>query len=423
MERAGPLVVRCRSLKRTLKARRVTAAAGAVAAVLLGAFAAWSYQACAVYEPSLLAVADTGATNGNDGAIDSGFVCDHATWPPRPDLSDAGVAGGDFTVVAAFNMIDIGLSADVDAAVPPFGYDLDGVCTCPGLPSCAAQAGAQGKAQQNCDGPGGRDNTSIQLFRTLGAAASTGASQIDQGLMAGQYGLLVVINGYNGQQNDSNVTVDFYVSNGLERDADGGIPTPQLNGNDLWTIDPNSVSGAGATPLYSDDTAYVTQGTLVSRGMPRAIPIAFGDRSFLGGATMLLSGAVIVGQIQSYSVSGDGGTVFAYALTGGTIAGRWATTDLLSTLATIPDSAHDGGFVCGNDSFTYNVIKTVVCQSADISQTPSNDNSSPQLAPCDAISVGLQFAAVPAKLGQVFGVAPAPAGCGTGDVPFRDKCN
>ena len=128
--------------------------------------------------------------------------------------------------------------------------------------------------------------------------------------MAGQYGLLVVINGYNGEQNDSNVTVDFYVSNGLQRDADGGLPTPNFDGNDHWTIDPSSVSGAGLTPrAYSDDTAYVTNGSVVSVGMPKAIPIAFGDRSFLGGATMLLSGAVIVGQIVPYSVSGDGGSV------------------------------------------------------------------------------------------------------------------
>lgn len=152
--------------------------------------------------------------------------------------------------------------------------------------------------------------------------------------------------------------------------------------------------------------------------MAKAIPIAFGDQSFLGGATMLVSGAVIVGQLMPYVVGDGGRTVFSYALRSGTIAGRWGSADLLSTLATIPDSAHDGGFVCGNDSFTYNVIKTVVCGNADISQSRSNDNSTPQLAPCDAISVGLQFTAVPAQLGQVFGVAPAPAGCGTGDVPL-----
>src|ERR1019366_4299057 len=72
----------------------------------------------------------------------------------------------------------------------------------------------------------GRDNTDIDLFRGLGGAASTGTAQIDDGLQSGQYGLLLVIDGYNGMADDENVTVSYYVSNGVNRTADGGIPTP-----------------------------------------------------------------------------------------------------------------------------------------------------------------------------------------------------
>jgi hypothetical protein len=398
-------------LNRTSKARSGLSPLGLAAAVLLAAIGASSYEACSVYDSSLLAGFDAQGASGDGAGGDGG--CVHAEPPARPPETDAATTAS-FTVVAAFKTIDIGLSAQPDAGIPPFGYDLDKVCTCPGPPSCQQQMGAP----ETCDDDGGRDNTDIGLFRVLGAAASTGTSQIDQGLSQGQYGLLLVVNNYNGLANDSNVTVDFYVSNGLEPGIDGGPQTPLFNGSDRWTRDHNSVAGDQG-PVYTDDAAYVSDYFVVSQ-MPKAIPIAFGDRSFLGGATMILNGALIVGQLVQVSV-GDAG-LFGYAMNGGTIAGRWSTRDLLATLATIPDSQNDaGGFLCGS-SISYQIIKTVVCQTADISESSSNDNK-PVLAPCDAISVGLQFTAVPAQLGEVTEVPAAPAGCGDGGVPFSDKCS
>jgi hypothetical protein len=375
----------------------------------MAGFGACTYEACSVYDSSLLAGFDAQAAGDNATAGDGG--CMHAEPPARPTESDAGITDS-FQVVAAFKTIDIGLSVQLDAGIPPFGYDLDKVCTCPGPPSCQQQK----NAAETCDDDAGRDNTDIGLFRVLGAAASTGTSQIDQGLNQGQYGLLLVVNNYNGQENDSNVTVDFYVSNGLEPGPDGGPQTPLLNGSDRWTRDHNSVA-SDQGPVYSDDAAYVSNYFVVSQ-MPKAIPIAFGDRSFLGGATMILNGALIVGHLDAVNV-GDAG-LFGFAMKGGTIAGRWSTTDLLATLATIPDG--DGGsFLCGS-SVSYQLIKTVVCQSADISESASNDNK-PILAPCDAISVGLQFTAGPAQLGEVTEVPAAPAGCGDAGIPFSDKCS
>jgi hypothetical protein len=383
-----------------------------LAATLIVGGLGTSYAACMIYSSSLLVPLDSG-----QGASEASSGCEHARPPDRPVASDEG--GGPFKVVAAFRTIDIGLGANAPdgaaAPVPPFGYDLDGVCTCPGPPSCAQAKGAP----ESCDDDAGRDHTAIDLFRYLGAAASTGTSQIDQGLSAGQYGILLVINNYNGQQDDSSVTVDFYVSNGLDRSPDGGIAMPLFDGTDQWTIDPGSLSGS--QPVYSDDQAYVSSGSVVAH-MSKPIPIAFGDRSFLGGATMLLSGAVIVGELQPYPLgdaNASGGVTFGYSLTGGTIAGRWGTGDLLSTLATIPSSG--GGFLCGPDSVPYSLIKATACGSADISKSAANDNASP-LAPCDAVSVGLQFTAVPAQLGDVLAVPAAPAGCADGNNPFTDSC-
>jgi hypothetical protein len=413
LERSRPLVVRYLRLIRTSRARAVAGAIGVTVAVLGGA--SW-YQACSVYNASLLGSANVDSLDG-DLAGDGGIACIGAVPPSGPQNGEGG-GGGNLQVVAAFRTIDIGVTGGLDASVPPFGYNLDKDCTCPGPPSCVNHY--KGAPAETCDDEAGRDNTDIQLFRLLGGTASTGTSQIDQGLTSGQYSLLLVINNYNGQSDDSLVTVDFYVSNGLNRTADGGIPTPQFNGNDLWTIDPGSLSGG--QPAFTDDQAYVSGGTLVAH--MTQLPIAFGARSFLGGATMQLLDAVIVGQLAGYNI--DGGPLVGFALVGGTIAGRWPTAKILSTLATIP--VDGGGFLCGSSSsaytvFDYNVIKTVVCQNADISKNISTDNQVP-LAPCDAISVGMQFTAVPAQLGEVLPVPPAPSGCeDDAGNPWSDTCS
>lgn len=387
--------------------RWIGVGAGALSALAAGLVVA-SYPGCAVYDTSLLASADGGTSSQAD------YVCHSAVWPDRPP-SDDNDGGGNFTVVAAFNTIDIGLSAAPEAGVPPYGYDLDGVCTCPGPPSCQQIKGAT----ESCDDDAGRDHTAIELFSTLRSAASTGTAQIDEGLSAGQYSLLLVINGYNGQPDDSHVVVDFYVSNGLERDEDGGIPVPQFNGQDRWTIDPSTINGT--MPIFEDDTAYVSGGLVVAK-LPGQVPIVFGDRSFLGGARMFLSGTIVVGSLSPYQLESEAGTAFGYALTKGTIAGRWPTSSLLATLATIPDTTtKDGGYLCGN-SFAYTLIKEAVCYSADISQSELNDNQQPSLAPCDAVSVGLQFTAVPAQLGSVLAEPPAPAGCEINGMPWTDHC-
>jgi hypothetical protein len=400
--------------------RKGVSLAGLAAVVVVGAIAASSYQACSVYDASLLVGPDSSAVVAPEASGDANGDggCVGAVPPSRPAPTPDDDAASQITVVAAFNTIDIGLT-ELDASVPPFGYNLDEQCTCPGPPSCAQQA----KAPETCDDPdsGGRDNSDIKLFRLFGMTATSGTMQIDQQLSMGQYGLLLVVNNYNGQPDDSNVTVDFYVSDGLARDDAGLIPRPKLDGQDMWTRDVNSISPSN-TALYSDDTAYVSNSVVVAHF--GKIPITFGDRSFLGGATMKLSSAVIVGQLTAYSEGDSGSAPFGFALKGGTIAGRWSTTDLLSTLATIPDTTSDastGGFLCG-DSGAYQIIKIVVCQTADISSNVTNDNNTP-LAPCDAISVGLQFTALPAQLGPVIAVPPAPAGCADSNGTFTDKCS
>jgi hypothetical protein len=429
MEHFSLLVVRCLRLIRTSNVRRGLAGIAIAIASALAVLGA-SFEACSVYDTSLLLPALPESSTPAEAATDPN-ACRHVGPPGRPDAGDAD-GGSLLEVIAAFKTIDIGLTADASAPRPPYGYDLDNVCTCPGPPSCVQEQGAPTTCDDDAGGNTGIDNTDIDLFRGLGGAASTGTAQIDDGLQAGQYGLLLAIDNYNGLADDANVTVSFYVSNGINRNPlDGGMTPPDFSsGNDLWTIDPNSLvvkpQDAGAVPscahlsgstcqsIYSDDQAYVSDFVVVAHF--NQLMVAFGDRSFLGGATMQLSSAIVVGKLDEVELP----TGFSYELTSGTIAGRWPTKALLGTLATIPDTTMEGGFLCGEDKLDYDIIKRVVCQIADISQNPANDNMN---AACDAVSVGMTFSAGPAQLGAVFAVPPAPAGCTTdAGFPFTDTC-
>jgi hypothetical protein len=377
-----------------------------------------------IYNSSLIGPDTSDASTQGDADVPA---CMSFEPPDRPPAGDGGAMGDDSgnvtllpPIVAAFKTIDIGAAGAPDAAIPAFGYDLDKTCTCPGPPSCLQPKGAF--SGEDCDNHGGLDNKSIQLFRLLPAPASTGTTQVDQGLMAGQYGLLIRISNYNGMPNDPNITVDFYVSNGLERDDAGAIPTPKFDGTDRWTIDPGSIQN-GTQAMFSDDSAYVT--TTGTAGSPvfvahfSQLPISFGDRTILGGATMQLSDAIVTGTIQP--VPYDGGSGVGLGIMQGTIAGRWPTKQILSTVATIPE---EGGFLCGSDPNPYNaesyvVLKVIVCEAADITHEQSQDKMG---APCDAISVGMQFSAVPALLGDPLMVPPAPAGCVDGGAMWSDQC-
>ena len=133
---------------------------------------------------------------------------------------------------------------------------------------------------------------------------------------------------------------------------------------------------------------------------------------------MELASAFIVAELTAVPLMPSG---FSYELVRGTIAGRWPTSRLLATLATIPDPSVDGGFLCGASTY-YGIIRNGVCGAADISLDPANDNAQP-LQFCDAVSVGMLFTAGPARLGAVLSVPTAPAGCGDGLFPFTDMCN
>jgi hypothetical protein len=397
---------------------------------------------CSIYGPDLLLPApDAGPDAVSDAAPDAAVACAHVRWPNRPATANA---SANFSVIAAMQAIDVGYGFGTGSAVdagdagptfgsdgglPPFGWDLDNDCTCqgspPGPPSCLQAAGTK----ENCDDFAGRDHIALELFEALSITAETGSQTANQAMQAGQYGLVVQITGYNGMSNDEEVTVALYASNGIDGVQDGGTPVAQHNGNDKWTVDPRYITEGAqlvgtdcetsslCQPTSVDDTAYVAGGILVAQ-FPNSVPLTFGSRANIGGALMQLNGVVLVGTLVAAPIAGSGE---GWAIVNGSISGRWETSQLLGNLSTIPDPmSPDPGYFCGSDPF-YATFKNVICSLQDI-EANGLDNQTP-LAPCDALSMAFAFTAEPARLGPVYGVAAAPAGCiDDAGLAWHDTC-
>jgi hypothetical protein len=386
-----------------------------------GAVLAVTSAQCNIYGPSLLLPGDA---SPEGAALEAGSD-GRALIPGQPPPESPDSATGTYTIVDALDSIDLGVGdgGAPDAALPPLGWDLDGVITCPGPPSCIQMAGTT----ENCDDPEGRDHTGLKLFRALGATAAAGVAAANQGMQIGEFGLIVQVKGYNGLPNDSQLTVSIFASNGVLGTGDGGV-TLHHDGNDKWTVDPRYLmgppptgfdcSGAGTLceAVYTT-TAYVTNNVLVAP-FPSDVPITFGGRANIGGALMTLSQMVLVGTLETASIAGNG---LSWRIVDGTISGRWGSANLLGNMATIPDPTSDAGlFLCGDADPAYGYLKNYICGLQDIVAEPQY-NSDPNAA-CDAISMSFGFTAEPAQLGTVSPLPPTPMGCMNGTTPFTDSC-
>lgn len=365
-------------------------------------------------------------------------ACPLAKPPPRPSGDEAGFGGQDYSPVFAMRTIDIGagpdagpISLDASTPLPPFGFDLDGVntCHCGGAPSCVQPAGTK----EICDDDAGRDHIALQLFRALGPSARMGSEQANLAMQSGQFGILLKMEGYNGGQNDQQVTVSLYVSNGIVGVQDGGVVTPGHDGVDRWTVDPSYLkktqnmtpvpAGTDCSttqdcqPAYADPNAYVSGGKLVAN--MGQVPLTFGYRANIGGALMVLDSVIISGTIREVSIAG--GTNIGFRIDDGSISGRWQTGQLLANMATIPDPFVDGSFFCGTDPL-YPAVKNIICSLQDIDHDRSGDNTGN--APCDALSMGFAFTAEPVHLGTVYpGPTMITSGCtDEAGTPWHDQC-
>lgn len=334
---------------------------------------------------------DAGVDDGGDASVG----CVSATFPAAPE---GAAAGGDIEFVVAVREVDFGENAGLDE---PVGLDVDGVCTCsPGGGSCAYPAWA---TEIHCDLKGGIDNASGKLFKNITAlvgGAAFGSGHYSTTASEGRWSLLLRVTGYNGEKDDEKVTLSIYTGGAMP--APGG---PAWNGADEWPVSSASlVDGADINkPVQVDADAYVSGGILVAHVEGARIDLV-GDNGPLG---VRLTGGTLAAPLGKDESGG-------FRIEGGTVAARWRWADFFEALGS---AALGGSPTCAGSSL-YSQIQKRVCASVDIASTAGGET-----ADCDAISFGMKFTALPAKLGAVY-PAPGPvAQCAAGTEPVNNACD
>jgi hypothetical protein len=188
-------------------------------------------------------------------------------------------------------------------------------------------------------------------------------------------------------------------SNGTVYAPDGGYTKPNFDGNDLWTVDPSSVSDAGPpdaspwdSPQFASATGYVNGGFFVIRNF--ALRLGLGDLAFD------LSNAVLTGQIIRATAQNR------YFIARGTIAARVTASSFLRGITALRPGS--GNSLCPESPSGYfAIIKNAVCPSRDVQSDPQ---ASPE-TPCDALSFGITFEAYEARIAEVRGRPPIVSPC------------
>jgi hypothetical protein len=102
----------------------------------------------------------------------------------------------------------------------------------------------------------------------------------------------------------------------------------------------------------------------------------------------------------------------------GVLGGRWDPAKFLPSLAPVPDPIPGSGtYLCGDASaLTYPILKQAICANTDINRSSAGDKG----GPCNSVSMGLGFEAVPAIKGKVAPYVDAGQPCGPN---WTDSCN
>jgi hypothetical protein len=339
---------------------------------------------------------------GGDGAFDGGApegaACPGTSLPDRPSASDPSDGGDVPALVLAFDTLDLDPSHDI-------GLDLDHTDTCPGPESC--QVPSNSLRDATCDNPDGADPV---LNRVTALVGSVYCLNSPATVLAYENWVLR-ISGYNGQPNDTQVTVELYVSTGTPPIGDAGENVaPAFDGGDTWQIwDQSLVPEAGALSRYIDPAAYVAGGVLVTQ--PNVLGVAGGGVPLLArpppaalrcDAGAPGNGAPLVLYMQGFVLAGrltPGAGGFSLQ------CGRWGGRVAMNGPYGLLRSLGQLGFCNGT---------TLLCALTDIASSPASDGKN---APCDALSFGAAFTASPASLGSVSSVQLGP------DCPGEDAGN
>lgn len=320
-----------------------------------------------------------------------------------------------------------------------FGFDLDGTCT--NSSSCTGQTRQSckpGSAAIPFDGELCRDNTFARLqpviaaVPELGERFGLGEDVFNCELWRGGWNEIVRVSNYNGEPNDPQVRVDFYLSTGIQEELAWECPAkdfrthyPRWLSSRKWGVVSNGLSGPITTPgtlpdsKVADVEAYVRGGYLVARFPDDS------EQGFLGkgdpyrGFSFKVQKALFVGQL----VQSQDGT---WNMRDGLMAGRIRKTDLVQAFRNI------GFCEKGELGAFYESMLTYVDENADLRADGIND----AIMPCDAMSFALGFEAAQLLPGSAVSAPPrreccaagqsdeeCSAKCGDGKVSGAEKCD
>jgi len=313
---------------------------------------------------------------------------DRRRWPEGPDGGAAGDLGTQVAAVKRLSFVD-------DGGVP-YGFDLDGLCSCPDKVACVGA-----KPNAPCDpARSGIDNAArgfISLF-SVATGANLEESGLALGLRAGKYSVVFRMSGWNGEADDPEVSLQIL----NVYDANGGDDAgAAFDGGDTWTVDLESLID-NRFPTSPVTRAYVASGTLVAElpvlVLKSRIPTT-GNRWLL--VRLPLRNARVTARIARSGKS--------FALTDGQIGGRVPATELLTSISVV-------GGCPGSPNF--DAVKPFVCDARDLPIDPGKDGRD---QPCEAVSFGATFEATPAAVAPDGGAPSDELPCGDAGVPVDCK--
>lgn len=257
------------------------------------------------------------------------------------------------------------------------GFDLDGVQTCPGAPSCTSTT-------THCDGDGGIDNALAPLVDVLAnALAGEQLFNLDARIRQGGSSIIISVRGYNGEANDKSVSVRLYVADGLEPLE---VPDAGYLGGGVRKLDPSWLHpGSGVVPRLSGE-GYVTNGTLVFRLAQEVLPI--------GEVELPIFHPTFVGNLRRLAVG-------QYAFEDGFAVGTVQGDALLRELAR---HAH----ACNGDVVDDDLVRQIsffVCPQRDVRY--GNDT----LPTCNALSAAIGIGGQPVTIGEIGKAGAGPQHC------------
>lgn len=368
-------------------------------AALLGTGALFWVGAC--FFPSFEKVEGTGGAGGTGGAAPAECESEGFLKPPATHTDPADPVDLYFAV----RTIDMG---ERDLPRRP-GFDLDSKCTC--CTGCTTLEDDQciyptQLPADYCDAiegetNGGIDNNVAKFLRRaldLSPNLIEASEALTEAADTGQWSMIVRVYNYNGEPDDSQVSVALYTA---------GVPTPAPPSwtlTDAWPVRSDSLAD-GTTiedPLIVNHNAYVVANKLVG---------VFGGAN--GKLRLNLESALSIDlayAIFQAELVKNGAT---YSLQNGVIGGMWGIADVFKALGALRRG--NMPVLCKGD-VAYSVVKGALCTLRD-----SIPNKMP--SPCDSISFGLAFTAPQIKAPTtVQPLVDDSMPCAVGDDPSDDTC-